>query len=133
MITIQMTATYDTVEWEDGSEEPITTHGFTDPSNPWGGWKYELPDGVVGETAKAWMAENVETLTFNNLLEAAQFVADFTGGVWDYSECEPDQDYRTGISTRVTLHVHGHEQAVFAIARQLESARDRELAERRGR
>lgn len=129
MLTIKMTATYDTVEWEDGCEEPITTGGYTDPSNPWGGWKNEMPDDIHGEAAKAWATENVETVTFNNLLEAAEFVADFPGGVWDYSECEAEQDYRTGVSTRVTLHVDGFETAVFNIAHAIEAARDRALSD----
>lgn len=133
MLTIKMTATYDTAQWEDDSDEPITTGGYTNPSNPWGGWKNEMPDGIHGEAAKAWMAENVETITFNNFVEAAKFVADFPGGVWDYSECEAEQDLPTGVWTRVTLHVDGFETAVFNIAHATEAARDRALSDRLAR
>lgn len=128
-VTITMTATYDTTEWE--SEEPDTdptiTHGFTDPSNPWGGFKHEMPDGCVGDAAKAWMAENVERLEFGDFEEAAQFVADFPGGVWDYRECEADQDYRTGVYTRVTLHVESNIGGLLVRVAEIEAERNAHL------
>ena len=137
MAQITMTATYQTTVWEsdEPDTEPTICGGFTDPSNPWGGFKCELPDGCVGEAAEAWMAENVETLTFDTVEEAAQFVADFPGGVWDYSASEPEMDHKTGVYMEVTLHVKGsaggRRKNVFALAHKIEAERDRRLAEQR--
>jgi hypothetical protein len=39
--------------------------------------------------------------------EAVEFIVAFPGGVWDLSESEHDQDFRTGVYTAVTLHVSG--------------------------
>lgn len=131
MITITMAATYETVQWEEECEEPDVERGYTDPSNPWGGWRYAMPESMHGEAARAWIAENAETVTFHTLQEAAQFVADFPGGVWAYSECWPEQD--TGAYTTVTLHVDGFRDAVFAIAHAMEASSTRTLQQAMGR
>jgi hypothetical protein len=131
-ITITMSATFETVEYDDHDDGPLYGGGYTSPTNPWGGFKYNLPDGCHGEAAEAWMAENVETVTFDSIEEAAQFVADFPGGVWQYSQGTPSTD-AAGVETTVTLIVDGHRDAVFALARTIEDERDRRLAERAAR
>lgn len=112
---ITMTATYSDTEWE--SDEPDTdptiTSGFTDPRNPWGGFHSEVPEGLVGEAFTEWCKDNVERLEFDDVNEAAEFIAEFPGGVWDWSESEPDLNYRTGVYTEVTLHVESTSTVVF--------------------
>lgn len=123
---ITVTATYDTVEWkdeEDGcpSEEPIETGGFTDPENPWGGWKTELPQGT--NPPPEWYDSNVKRVTFDTAWEAAEFILDFPGGVLDYSEGEGEQDLRTGVWTRVTLHVEGGQEWIFELCDRIAKLR----------
>lgn len=100
---VTVVATYDTVEWvedQDGPcEDPLEDGGFCDPCNPWGGMQTEDPQEV----------------TFDSLGEAAQFAIDFPGGIWDWSESESEQDYRTGVWKSVTLHIRDHQEAVFAL------------------
>ncbi len=60
---VRLRATYSTVEWEDGSEDPIETGGFTSVSNPWGGFRSEMPEKAPGEGWAAWEIENVDTVT----------------------------------------------------------------------
>jgi hypothetical protein len=127
---ITMSATYDTTLWEGEDEEPIEGGGFTDPTNPWGGFRVELP--AHENRTPQWYTENVTTVSFDDIAEAAQFVVDFPGAVWDYCEGEAEQDYRTGEYTSVTLHVREHAAAVFAAARELQAAEDAALARRAG-
>lgn len=126
MNTITMTATYDDVWWDgdDDDEDPQERGGYTDPRNPWGGFRQEMPStpGDAGySTWEAWMGDNVETVSFDNVEEAAQFVIDFPGGVWDLRDGEPEMDYKTGHTISVTLHVdRGDMPAVFAQVEILE-------------
>lgn len=129
MTTITMSATYQTVLWEGEDEEPTEGGGFTDPANPWGGFRSELPAHV--NPGPEWYAENVATVTFHDLESAAQFVADFPGGVWDHREGEAEQDYRTGEYTSVILHVDEHAAEVLALAEAIERAEDAALRARR--
>lgn len=121
-MTIEMTATYDEVWFEEGEEDPHELGGFTDPHNPWGGFRTELP--AAENPGPEWYAENVTTVSFAGVEEAAEFVVDFPGGVWNYSESESGQDVRTGHWLSVTLHVGGDEEAaVFARAEEIEAER----------
>lgn len=114
-MTITMRATFQDVEWEsdEPDTEPTITGGFTDPNNPWGGFRSEAPEGLVGEAFVAWRDENVETLTFDDIEEAAEFIVDFPGGVWDWCEGESSTDYKTGVNTEVTLHVESDWEILY--------------------
>ncbi len=124
-------ATFSETEWEDDEPdtEPIITHGFTDPNNPWGGLDAEMPEDCCGEDAARFIEENADVVEFETLEEAVEFMADFPGGIWDYSESESEQDYRTGVYREVTLHVVDSEQQaeLFEVLRQYETKRDAEL------
>jgi hypothetical protein len=134
-MSIKVTATYDTVEWDGEDEDPIEHGGYTDPSNPWGGFRQEMPntpEEAGYDSWAAWSAENVDTVEFETVEEAAQFVVDFPGGVWDLRECNPETDHRTGVTMSVTLHVEEtHRDAVFALAKAIQAAKDKALAELR--
>jgi hypothetical protein len=130
---IRMRATFGTTVWEspEPDTEPTVGHGFTDPNNPWGGLRAEMPEGICGDLAAKWIDQNAETVEFTSLEEAAEFVADFPGGVWDYSDSEHQViDYATGEDMEVTLHVLDHTEAVHKRAREIETARDAALKER---
>lgn len=104
---IRLRATYSTHEWttdQDGNPDPLEEHGWCDPANPWGTMSYGDQDPT--------------TITLP-LLQAAQFVVDFPGGVWHWSESHAEQDYRTGRYTSVTLHVVDHAPTVLALADML--------------
>lgn len=119
-----MRASYEEVEWPDEVDDPEIRHGWTDPHNPYGGLKTETTD-LWGDAAGAAMDE-AETVEFDDVWEAAEFIVDFPGGVWDYSEGESDFDYGTGISTGVTLHVDEGDQAfLFALADLVRNIRSR--------
>lgn len=136
-MNVTMTATYSRMWYE--SDEPDTDptmeHGWTDPRNPWGGFRTEVPEHE--SPTPEWYEENVEKITFDNLWEAAEFVVDFPGGVWDFREGEYDTvDYRKGIEMEVTLHVQDHQPAVFELADYLQRKQDEHLCslrEARGR
>jgi hypothetical protein len=104
--TVTFTATYDCVYWSapDGELEcePTTWGGWCDPCNPWGtvdddipeSWDTSQTEEPIGHVLPIW--------------QAAEFIADFPGAVWDWQDdCHPSENYRTGVSTRVTLHVAG--------------------------
>lgn len=121
MLTAEITATFEIVYPSDPDVYPDTEGGYTDPSNPWGGFRQVMPN-TPGEAGyvdwAAWSAENVETLTLT-LWDAALFVLDFPGAVWDhptFTDCDPSIDYGTGESMTVTAHVRGHAAAVFELA-----------------
>lgn len=120
-MNVGLTATYDQVWWDnDEQEDPNEEGGFTDPLNPWGGFKHELPCHLSGDAFKAWVADHVKVVECNPW-EAAQTVVDFPGGVWDRNECDSEQDVRTGRWTSVTLHVPTeHQELVFALADVIE-------------
>lgn len=83
------------------ADDPIERHGWVDPRNPWGSFEQEEPNSV--------------TLP---LMEAAEFLSDFPGGIWGYSESESEQDIRSGEWKSVTAHIIGPEGAeplIFAI------------------
>lgn len=126
---IRMCSTYEVLRFDDEPDSyPETEGGYTDPNNPWGRLRYEIPEDVVGEAAKQWMEENVQYVEFDSLWEAAEFVVDFPGGVWDYREGEYSTNYRTGDEMSVTLHVEDHQEAVFELADFIQAMKDRKLA-----
>lgn len=89
------------------ANEPIERHGWVDPRNPWGSLEQESEDRSC----------EPDSVTLP-LMEAAEFLSDFPGGVWDYSESESEQDIRTGEWKSVTAHIiapKGAEPLIFAI------------------
>lgn len=123
-MNITMRATYQR-HWYESDEpdtEPTFEHGYTNPHNPWGGLRSEVPDELCGEAFVAWRDENVDVVEFDTMFEAAEFVADFPGGVWDYREGECEcVDYRDGVYMHVTLHVDEvHKVDVFRAAEVIE-------------
>lgn len=113
-------ATYETITPGEGEDYEIEG-GFTDPRNPWGGFRIELPADVYGERAKEWMKDNVEVVEFATIREAAEFVLEFPGAVWDYGdlECDASVDYQTGAETTVMLHVIPHTTELFKMVDEL--------------
>src|SRR5688572_2919136 len=99
---VLLRATYESIEWDDRYDDPQETRGYTNPRNPWYGFKDEVPEGLVGPAFTAWRDKNAETLTLT-LWEAAEFVANFPGGVWDYTEGESELQ-ADGTWLSVTLH-----------------------------
>lgn len=116
-----LTATYETLLWTDPEEEEGYERigGYTDPRNPWGGFKTEIPEELYGEAFAQWRDTEIIpylSVSFDTVWEAAEFANDFPGGVWNYSESESEQDYRTGEYKSVTLHVHeGSESSLFEV------------------
>lgn len=93
---------------------------------------YRAHEALRSALWEQWTAENVETVVCDNLWEAAEFVVDFPGGVWDFREGEYSTEYRTGIDKEVTLHVEDHDAAVFEIAEFIQKRQDARLARMRG-
>lgn len=126
---IVMRATYEILRFDDEPDtEPEREGGYTDPSNPWGGFRSEMPNELWGEALDAWCAENIETVQFDSLWDAAEFVVEFPGGVWDYCEGEYDVNYRTGDHMSVTLHVDDkYANAVFTLAAIIQKRQDEHL------
>lgn len=116
--TVTLTATFTTYKWpsdEAEAEFPYINHGYCDPQNPWG----TLPHYVDESTD--WPEGRQEPITVTlPLWEAAEFIRDFPGGVWDFREGEPSTiDYGEGIDADVTLHVAGAEAAALELAERL--------------
>ena len=96
--------------------------GWTDPSNPYGGFKTDDP----------------QFEEFDDVVEAAEFIRDWDyGGIWDLEidAGEGATDYRTGKNTTVTLHVDRGDRAdmVLEMADRLIQEKDKALKEMRNR
>lgn len=107
---VRLRATFEAYLFEDDEqgnpiEEPRERRGWVNPTNPWGSFEQDTDD----------TSADPDTITLT-LWEAAQFVKDFSGAVWNYSEGESEQNVRTGEWKSVTLHVLNHEDTVFALA-----------------
>ncbi len=108
---VTMRATFDIVTPESAEVGDYARSGWVHPSNPWG----SFPWGSFGQDS-ADDSCAPETVTFDNLYDAALFVRDFPGAVWDYSEGEASQHYATGEWKSVTLHVaHDTAADVFRV------------------
>lgn len=105
-MTVTIRATYDCTYWpsDEPDTEPAQWGGWCDPDNPWGTAddRYD-PD----DTADAYgRGEPIEIELEPD--DAVTFLVDFPGAIWDTGiECDPEQDYRTGVYTSVTAHVSG--------------------------
>lgn len=104
LVTIR--ATYDCVYFPDGEEDAATWGGWCDPSNPWGTlWGDDEYRADDDSDAYGRNGPPVElTLPVG---EAARFLADFPGGVWDLCEGSSSVNYRTGVDVSVTAHADG--------------------------
>ena len=88
--------------------DPFIWRGWCDPENPWGTLDDEPRDQYSVDD------EPIELIL--PPYQAAEFIRDFPGAVWDlHTDCDPSQNYRTGVWTTVTLHVSG-EAAETALA-----------------
>ncbi len=91
--------------------------GFTDPRNPWGGADDAVPEMLCGERFVAWRDANTTWIELG-IEEAARFVAEFPGGVWDATEAEfSTVDYARGTRRAVLLHVEGADGDVEQVMR----------------
>lgn len=122
MVTLR--ATYTCWWWP--SDEPDTDHwtwgGWCDPQNPWG--------TADDEPREQYHVEGDEPIDlFLPVYQAAEFIRDFTGGVWDLqTESDPDQNFRNGAYTNVTLHVVGEAApAALELATSLMEAQKRKV------
>lgn len=121
--TVTIRVTFEDVWWDADvpDAEPNEVGGWADPK-----WPHEvqaMPAGICGNAVAPWKAENIPaewTLTLA-VLEAWEFLSDFEGGIWDYSESEPSDTWaehdgeRIRVSRRLTAHVYGPGvEAVFA-------------------
>lgn len=135
MPTIRMRATYMIHTWPDEPDTyPDEESGYTDPRNPWGGFRDAVPDDLIGEAFARWRDENAAVIEFDSVEEAAQFVADFPGGVWDWEETEWDR-LDDGRDMEVTLHLVNDDdkEAVFAAADKIRAAENAKIKEYRNR
>lgn len=101
--TVTFTATYECTYWPDPEgDEPLCWGGWCDPHNPWGTSNDDIP-----EQWDTMTTERPITIELP-IWQAAEFIRDFPGGVWELGrECDPSENYRTGVTTQVTLHVSG--------------------------
>jgi hypothetical protein len=119
---IKLFATYEDVWWDDDrGDDPFEERGYTDPTNPWGGPRYECPPQLCGDEFLAWRAENARCVELDPWA-AAEMVLDFPGAVWDFNEGESEQQ-TNGHWRNVTLHVENNEDTVFALAETIEALR----------
>lgn len=116
---IRVRATFDAYRWVDDEQDyPHERGGWVDPSNPWGSFEQDRDDDSA----------EPDTVEFETIREAVEFLREFPGGIWDIGqECEPEQDYRTGEWKAVTAHVDGNRYAVDAVLHYVSTGR--ELAE----
>lgn len=121
-------ATYECYYWpDDGQENPWTWHGYCDPCNPWG----TLNDDVPAAPSIWGTVAGDEPIEYTlPIWQAAEFIANFPGGVWDLQwECQPDQNYRTGVYSDVTLHMDGDgAEAAMVIATDIRERRKAAIA-----
>lgn len=126
---IRMRASYTDTWYDEPGSDPVALYGYTDPTNPFGGFSYENP-GLTGEAFVRWQADNAELVRFDTIEEAAEFVADFPGETDGYGNegyVEPSE-MADGRDRLVTLHVLDQAEDVFRAARTIEAARDAKLA-----
>lgn len=100
---VEMRATYHCVCWPYPQDDtPLEWGGWCDPEHPWGTADDDIPASL--DTS---LTEEPIVLTLP-IYQAGEFIATFPGAVWDLQQdCDPSENYRTGVSTQVTLHVDG--------------------------
>lgn len=124
--TVTFTATYECVYWPEPEDcDPHVWGGWCDPDNPWGTADDDIPfDDLVAIGGIRDYGEPITTEL--PIWQAGDFIASFPGAVWDWqNDCDPSENYRTGVSTRVTLHVAGPgADAALEIADRLRNQRN---------
>ena len=92
--------------WADAVTEdtaPAEWGGYCDPWNPWG-----TADDTFDPDGDHYFDRGERFERIETVWGAAELIAEFPGAVWELeTECEPSPNYRTGVDTRVTLHVDG--------------------------
>lgn len=73
---------------------PDERGGWVDPHNPWGSLEQDRHDDSCEPVA-----------VYLPFAEAVEFLSEFPGGIWGYSESESEQSFRTGEWKSVTAHV----------------------------
>lgn len=92
---LRIRATFDAYSWpDDETDDPDERRGWVDPSNPWGSFEQDTDDDSC-EPAAVYLP----------FAEAVEFLSEFPGGIWGYSESESEQSFRTGEWKSVTAHV----------------------------
>lgn len=114
---------YPTDENGDTEEHPIHAAEWIDPESPsWSSYGWGHPDDPETWTQPEH-AEGEPCEVTMSIREAAELIAEWPGGVWDYSEGEysPDwSNYGAAWSTTVTLFVDGPgRDAAFDLADRL--------------
>lgn len=103
LVTIR--ATYDCVYFPGGGEDAALWGGWCDPSNPWGTlWG---DDEYRADDSDAYGRNGPPVELTLPVGEAARFLADFPGGVWDLCEGSSSVNHRTGVDVSVTAHADG--------------------------
>jgi hypothetical protein len=90
-----------------GEDDIAEWGGFCDPANPWGTADDDYnPDAPPHDPNDEPII--LTEADFDTLDDIVTFVRDFPGAVWDVvHDCDSSQNMRTGVYTRVTLHVDG--------------------------
>ena|ERR1035437_4737299 len=107
MTTYRLYATFETILWSDDPEDEdySETRGYVEPSNPWGSIEWTDGAELCGPAFTAWKDEFAPYEGFATIDEVIEFAAQFPGGIWDISESESEQNYRTGEWKSVMLHI----------------------------
>lgn len=104
--TIKISATYDCVYWLDGVEDPIEWGGFCDPCNPYG-----TADSIYREGRLS--GEDDEPIIVElPLPDALTLLRNFPGGIWGFSEVDPEQTIN-GAWTRVYAHLDDSQEELM--------------------
>lgn len=131
MTKIRLHASYELVDPEATDVPDVAEWGYTDPRNPWGGFRDECPPGTIGEAFTAWYGENAQIVEFDTVEEAAAFAQDFPGAVSDLWPCD-ESTTSDGMVMTVALSVavdtpDDVAQQVYAMAKRLQDEEDERL------
>lgn len=88
------------------SEDPAQWGGWCDPCNPWG-TLYGDDEYRADDETDSYGRNGPPVEITLPVGEAARFLADFPGGVWDLCEGESSANLSTGVDVSVTAHVDG--------------------------
>lgn len=84
------------------ANDPADWGGYCDPSNPWSTLDDEYRSG------RSYNDPDDDPIpVVLPVYAAAEFLAQFPGGVWDATESEAEMGMTTGVWRRVTAHVDG--------------------------
>lgn len=92
-------------DYPDPATDPTERGGWVHPANPWGSFEQDRSDDSCEPDA-----------VFLPFAEAVEFLSEFPGGIWGYSESESEQSMRTGEWKSVTAHVPDEWEALLFAA-----------------